>query len=147
MGIRLAGVVYGSEGRKRMSAGFEGSDRTQAIPTLSREERKRRQGLRPLERLIAVHDEVPYSVGPSQSGRLLGSVPVPDSVGRELRDRLARNREQRRELRAKKRSEETDEDRLVEAIRLDEQRAKQGMPNLLDLAMIMPPGYEKEERW
>lgn len=50
-------------------------------PSLSREERKRRQGIPPLDRLVAIHDEVPYNISPSQAGKLLGSVPVRRQLG------------------------------------------------------------------
>ena len=49
---------------------------TRRLPPLSREERERRQGIPPLKRLVAVHDENPHDIGHSKVGKLLASVPV-----------------------------------------------------------------------
>ena len=54
---------------------------TRMPPPLSREERKRRQGIPPLDRLVAIHDEVPYNISPSKAGKLLGAVPVSRQLG------------------------------------------------------------------
>lgn len=54
---------------------------TRMPPPLSREERKRRQGIPPLDRLVAIHDEVPYNISPSKAGKLLGAIPVPRQLG------------------------------------------------------------------
>ena len=49
---------------------------TRRPPPLSREERERRQGIPPLKRLVAIHDENPHDIGHSKVGKLLASVPV-----------------------------------------------------------------------
>ena len=46
-------------------------------PPLPREERKKRQGIPPLERLIAIQDDAPYDIGHAQVGELISSIPIP----------------------------------------------------------------------
>lgn len=46
-------------------------------PPLPREERKKRQGIPPLERLIAIQDDAPYDIGHAQVGELISFIPIP----------------------------------------------------------------------
>ena len=46
-------------------------------PPLPHEERKKRQGIPPLERLIAIQDDSSYEIGHAQVGELISSIPIP----------------------------------------------------------------------